>query len=240
MVRPGREVVLSDTARVEAFSDAVLAIVITLLVLDLRIPETESGELLRGLLDEWPTYVAFVTSFLYVGIVWLNHHASFRRIRLVDRGLHWANLGVLFTTSLLPFPTAVVSSTIEEGSTDDERVAVALYALIGALLSLSWLALFEYLARHPELAEPHIEVRFFQRERLRPAIGVVAYLGGGVVGVLVSPYVALVVFPLIPIFYALTSHGLDALPSVTRRKEDSRRGPDRPHGCEPSTGPQDA
>ena len=87
------EVVLSDTARVEAFSDGVLAIVITLLVLDLRVPAHEPGKLLDGLLDEWPTYVAFVTSFLYVGIVWLNHHAAFRRIRLVDRGLHWVNLG---------------------------------------------------------------------------------------------------------------------------------------------------
>jgi uncharacterized membrane protein len=80
---------LSDTARVEAFSDGVFAIIITLLVLDLRKPEVGPGQLLSGLLQQWPTYLAYVTSFLYVGVVWQNHRAAFNRICLIDRGLHW-------------------------------------------------------------------------------------------------------------------------------------------------------
>src|SRR4051794_17180993 len=82
---------LSDTSRVETFSDGVFAIIITLLVLDLRVPAVGRGALLTGLLQQWPAYVAYLTSFLYVGILWQNHHAVFHRIRYIDRGAHWAN-----------------------------------------------------------------------------------------------------------------------------------------------------
>ena len=118
---PDRAARLSDTSRVEAFSDGVFAIVITLLVLDLRSPAVPPGQLLAGLLAQWPVYLAFVTSFMYVGVVWLNHHAAFDRIRRIDRGLHWANLGILFTTTLLPFPTAVISKAIQAGDPADAR-----------------------------------------------------------------------------------------------------------------------
>lgn len=71
----------TDTTRAEAFSDGVFAIIITLLVLDVGVPEHEPGGLLEGLLAQWPTYLAYVTSYLYVGVVWLNHKATFRRIQ---------------------------------------------------------------------------------------------------------------------------------------------------------------
>jgi hypothetical protein len=102
-------VAVSDTGRTEAFSDGVFAITITLLVLNLEVPEHPLGELLHALLSQWPSYVAFSVSFLYVGIVWLNHHALFRLVRHSSLGLNWANLGVLFGTVLLPFPTAVLA-----------------------------------------------------------------------------------------------------------------------------------
>ena len=155
---------LSDTARVEAFSDGVFAIIITLLVLDVRTPMVGPGQLLSGLLQQWPTYLAYVTSFLYVGVVWQNHHAAFDRIRLIDHGLHWANLGLLFTTALLPFPTVVISDAIQKGNAADARTAVGLYALIGALLCVSWLVFFRYLSRHPQLIDEHVDEGFFDRE----------------------------------------------------------------------------
>lgn len=77
---------LSETNRVEAFSDGVFAIVITLLVIDVRPPATQSGRLLHDLLAQWPTYLAYLTSFAYIGVIWLNHHALFRRVQRVDRG----------------------------------------------------------------------------------------------------------------------------------------------------------
>ena len=207
---------LSDTRRVEAFSDGVFAIVITLLVLDVRVPDAVAGHLADGLVDQWPTYVAYATSFLYVGIVWLNHHAAFDRIRRTDRGLHWANLGVLATVALLPFPTAVLSYAVESDSAVDARAAAVLYAIIAMLMCASWLGFFHYLDRHPELLEEDLEERFFARESMRAIAGITAYAVAGVVGFLNAPLAAMVIFFAVPAFYGATSQGLSELHAVMR------------------------
>lgn len=218
MAAPRRDTsTLSDTRRAEAFSDSVLAIIITLLALDLRPPTVAPGRLFEGLLEQWPTYLAYVTSYLYVAVVWLNHKAAFMRIRAADRGLHLVNLGVLATTALLPFPTAVMAHAVEVAHPADMRTAVALYALIGALLCASWWVFFGYLRRRPDLVDPRVEERFFDRECIRALAGLVLYVAGGALGYLVAPAIALVVFLALPIFYGATSYGLDALrgPSPT-------------------------
>jgi uncharacterized membrane protein len=190
---------LADTARVEAFSDAVFAIVITLLILDVRVPQSEPGHLWSAIVELWPNYLAYVTSFLAVGVVWLNHHAVFRRIGWVDRNLHWVNLSVLFTTALLPFPTAVVSHAIGVGNRTDSQVAIGLYALLGCLMCLSWVTLFQYLSRRPHLIEPGVDVSFLAQERRRFATGIALYLVAGVLGYLLPSPVALVAFVVLPI-----------------------------------------
>ncbi|MFI7209678.1 TMEM175 family protein [Micromonospora maritima] len=197
----------SDTARAIGFSDAVFAIVITLLVLDLRVPESAPGGMLHALLDQWPVYLAYVTSYLYVAVNWLNHKGTFHRVRCADRGLHWANLGVLFSVALLPFVTALVSRAVEKGDAFDERVAVAAYAVVGVVLSAAWLWLYHYLSRHRELLQAGVTSRFFEAERIRAALGVAAYAIAGGVGWWVSVPVALVVLLLLPLFYGLSSNG---------------------------------
>lgn len=199
-----------------AFSDAVIAIVITLLVLDLRPPEAEPGGLLPALLEEWPTYLAYAASYTYLAVIWLNHKAAFTRIREMDIGLQWANLGILATLALVPWPTAVIAETARTGNIDDERVAVGLYAIVGALLCLSWLVFFSYLARHPDLTHDEVDDAYFARERPRAVIGVVLYLAAGVAGVLLHPLVASVIFLLLPAFYGFTSHGHDHRPAFLR------------------------
>src|SRR5262245_30065213 len=82
----------TDTSRVAAFSDGVFAIAITILALEMRTPEHPAGGLFTALLHQWPVYLGYVTSFAYIGVIWLNHHQAFTRIRTVDRGLHVANL----------------------------------------------------------------------------------------------------------------------------------------------------
>jgi len=213
-----------------AFSDAIIAIVITLLVLDLRPPDTKSGELLAGLLAEWPTYLAYAASYVYLAVIWMNHKAAFTRIREMDIGLQWANLGILATLALVPWPTAVIAETARTGNLTDERVAVALYALIGALLCLSWLVFFSYLARHPDLTSEEVDDGYFARERPRAVIGVVLYLAAGVAGLLIHPLVASVIFLILPAFYGLTSHGFDQRPAVLRRlgRDDDRGGDSSP------------
>ena len=213
----GRAVGWADPARAIAFSDGVLAIIITLLVLDLRPPDSQSGQLLTSLLNQWPTYLAYIASYLYVGVVWTNHKAVFRHIRAMDTGLHWVNLAVLFTTGLLPFPTAVMAEAIGGGNLADEQTAVGLYALIGTVLCVSWLLFFHYLSRHPEVLQREDDDVFFANERLRAVVGAALYAIAGVLGYLITPALALAIFIALPIFYAITSEGLDRLPSRKRR-----------------------
>jgi len=113
------------TTRTEAFSDGVLAIAITLLVLDLNVPEVAYSNLLRGILHEWPAYLAYATSFLTIGGVWLAHHGIFARLRYVDSTLMRLNLVLLMVVAFLPFPTRLVAGAIR--NQDAERTAVLFY-----------------------------------------------------------------------------------------------------------------
>jgi uncharacterized membrane protein len=197
-----------DTVRVEAFSDGVFAVAITVLVFDLKTPEHERGELLRALLDQWPVYLSFLASFLYVGVLWMNHHATFARIARMDRGLRLINLLLLLHCVVLPFPTAMMSETLQEADAADARAAIVIYAIGGALMCATWLAFFHHLTRHRELVEPHVHERFFHAERTRAWVGVALYCVGALVGVALIPELALAVFVALPVFYGITSDGL--------------------------------
>jgi uncharacterized membrane protein len=94
---------LYPTARLEAFSDGVLAVVITIMVLELKVPEKDG---MRGLLSIAPTLFVYLLSFCFTGIYWINHHHLIRRIERCDHRVLYANLAILFSISLLPFFTA--------------------------------------------------------------------------------------------------------------------------------------
>jgi uncharacterized membrane protein len=199
---------LSDPDRLETFSDSVLSITITLLVFDIVRPDYEPGHLLEKLQAQWPNYIAFLASFSYVGIIWLNHRAVFSRVRYCSRSLHMANLLLLLTSALIPFPTALLSTALQHGALADATVAIVLYAAVGCLMCLSWLFLFHVLSINPHLLEPHVERTFFPRERHRALFGVALYILGGIAGWALSPMFALVCFLGLPIFYGVTSEGL--------------------------------
>jgi uncharacterized membrane protein len=218
--RRGRAVRLSDSNRVEAFSDGVFAITITLLVFELRRPDAAPGTLFDHLWRQWPSYLAFFASFVYVGVIWLNHHAAFTRIRLADRGLHWWNLMVLLTTAILPFPTAVLATTMQSPSVEDRRVAVVFYALLAAAMCLSWLALFQHLHVRPHLQEQDTEPGYFARGRTRAWVGIVAYALAAAIGSLYSPTVSLLIFVAIPVFYGVTSEGIPGISSRRGSMDD--------------------
>jgi uncharacterized membrane protein len=207
-IAPLENVRLSDTDRLEAFSDGVLSITITLLVIDIVRPEYEPGRLWQRLVEQWPNYVAFLASFFYVGIIWLNHRAVFSRVRFCDRSLHFANLLLLLTSGLIPFPTALISVALQHGNASDARVAVEVYAAIGCAMCLSWLALFHILAIHPYLLEDYVEPTYFPQERHRALLGAILYAFAAVVGWAYSPNVALIIFLVLPVFYGITSEGL--------------------------------
>jgi uncharacterized membrane protein len=130
-----------DTGRMEAFSDGVFAIAITLLVLELNAPATEQG-LWQGLVHEWPSFAAYITSFFIIGIMWVNHHSMFRNIVRADRVLLFLNLLLLLWMTLIPFPTGLVADHLRAGG-HDAAVAEAVYSanltLAAIAFSLIWL-----------------------------------------------------------------------------------------------------
>jgi uncharacterized membrane protein len=149
-----------DTGRTEAFSDGVFAIAITLLILEVNVPETSFDNLWRGILDQWPSYLAYATSFITIGGIWLAHHGLFRRLRFANRQLMLINLGLLMMVSFLPFPTKLMAEAIHDS--DAERAAAIFYGatllVISSLLSALWGSVLRdrYLLK-PEVGEDEIK-----------------------------------------------------------------------------------
>jgi uncharacterized membrane protein len=197
---------IAESGRVEAFSDGVLAIAITLLVLNLH-SSAQAGKVAHDILTQWPIYVAYIATFLYIGVVWVNHHAMFTRIARVDSGLLWRNLGLLLPASVLPFPTAELAFAMNQGTHHDQVSALLLYAVISAAMGCTWLVIFHYLARHPELLVPDVPAGFFRGEYRRAIPGIVVPAVPVLIG-LWAPYVALVSMVAMPVFYAVTADGL--------------------------------
>src|SRR6185436_11368133 len=98
-----------ETARVEAFSDGVFAIAITLLVLDIHVPPSEFDNLWHGIVREWPGYLGYATSFLTIGGIWLAHHSVFRRLAFANARVMQINLLLLMAVAFLPYPTRLVA-----------------------------------------------------------------------------------------------------------------------------------
>src|SRR5262245_670253 len=114
----------TETNRIEAFSDGMFAIAITLLILEIKVPEPAVGHLTPALLKQWPSYVAFVLSFVYIGVMWMNHHRMFTHIRRSNDTLLILNLLLLLGITAVPFPTAVLAANL---GTPDQRTAAVFY-----------------------------------------------------------------------------------------------------------------
>ena len=199
---------LSTTSRVEAFSDGVMAIAITLLVLDLKLPTTAhvaDGRLLDALLVRWPTYAAYLAAFLTIGIIWLNHHTLIAKIARFDARLHWLNLVLLLGVATLPFPTSLVAEYVGKGGAN-ASVAAATYGLCATLMALPWSFMWRHLRDHPELLESGYDAAYASAEMKRGGIGVPIYVAATIVS-LILPLLALALYGAIAALYAVTSQG---------------------------------
>ena len=195
--RPRR---LSESSRVEAFSDGVFSIAITLLVLELAVPAIRGG-FASQLADEWVSYIAYLAAFGSIGVLWMGHHTAFTRILAVDAGLLWRNLVLLLTVSVVPFPTAVIASAFRVGTEADQAAAVVAYAVVGMASGVAWLLLFGYLRGHRQLVDPDTDLHFYRSAE--PFITIVGYGLAALIGWLVSPAAALAIFLLIPALYVI-------------------------------------
>ncbi len=140
-----------STTRVEAFSDGVFAIAITLLILEIRVPEeglAHGASLAASLAQLWPSYLAFLLSFFVILITWVNHHELMRLVRVVDYQFLFANGFVLLTVTFIPFPTAVLAAHL---ATAEATTAAAFYCGTFFVASIAWGVLLLSITRRHRL-----------------------------------------------------------------------------------------
>jgi uncharacterized membrane protein len=194
-----------SAARVDALTDGTIAIVLTILVLELKVPHPDGPDAGVGLptrlLDMWPVMVAYVLAFVSVGTLWVGHRSQFHFVHRTTRYQVWINLLFLMWVSLVPFVTGLMSEY------PGQPLPVMLYGVVltlaGASLQWNWL----HACKRPQLFDtpPTVEQkRGFVR---RIAIGQLAYLLG-VALAFVSPWTSVVVYMLVPLYYLLPS-GVD-------------------------------
>jgi uncharacterized membrane protein len=190
----------ATTDRLEMFSDGVIAIAITLLVLEIGIPDVGGGDLGTALVDQWPSYAAFILSFVVIGIMWVSHHSMFERIALVDRRLLFLNLFLLLGIAFLPFPTALLASYVDEGARNS-HLAAAIYSATMALIGVVFCLMWHHLYRRPHLLVEGIDESMLRGAMHRSLVGPIVYtLTIGLA--FISALACFVVYALIALYFA--------------------------------------
>jgi len=204
--------------RVEAFSDGVFAVAITLLIFNIQVDKAAPGELFNALMAAWPKYAAYVASFLTIGVMLMNHHGLFTRIARLNRPLLFLNLLLLMAIVFLPFPTAQLGANILVPQ--DAPTAASFYAASAVLIAVFFSAFWAYLFTHPDLLSPDVDREAVLRSWPRFSIGLIAYLICVPLGQ-VSPIGVIIVCAAMAIYYAF-----ERLPDISRRPADALRRPE--------------
>jgi len=192
--------VRSQTTRLEAFSDGVFAIAITLLIIEIHVPAREHAETLgHDLLRSWPSYLGYLTSFLTIGVMWINHHYVFELIARVDRTMLLLNTLLLMLIAFVPFPTAVLAQFIE---TDGARAAAVLYGATLTLTAMTYFTWWRYASAGRRLIGDEVPDEVVDDITRAYTPGTRLY-GGAALIAFVQPWVSAAAYLAIAVFYAL-------------------------------------
>lgn len=183
-----------STNRIEAFSDGVIAIIITIMVFDLKLPESfNSQELWAALFQLLPRFLSFLLSFVAIAIMWVNHHQIFHQVQQSDRSLLWYNIHLLFWISMIPFVTNVL------GTAFVSPVSTLLYGSVFFACAFAFTQLRNYLLKsgllHQTISK-QAQQRIIRKNRWAYSL----YLAGAALGY-VSVYISLVLFVIVPAMY---------------------------------------
>jgi uncharacterized membrane protein len=186
--------------RLEAFSDGVFAIAITLLILDVTVPPGSGAHLAHSLAQEWPAYLAYVTSFLTIAVIWINHHAMFSKVTYADRRLVFSNSVFLMVVAFIPFPTRLLAEYVRDPN--GAGTAAVFYGLTFVVLSVVFNLTWRAIAIDRRLVRdevPQADLKAITRS-FRP--GIPMYIAATLVA-FVSPVASAFLYLVIALFYAL-------------------------------------
>jgi uncharacterized membrane protein len=186
-----------DTNRLEAFSDGVFSIAITLLILEIKVPPSGSA-LGRELLNLWPSYLAYAVSFIVIGAIWINHHAMFDHIVRADHKLLLLNTLHLMFIAFFPFPTAVLAQALHDGA--NEPLATSFYGgtltIIGVLVTVMW----HYASHEHRFLSNDISPDEAKRNGRMFLVGPVGY-GIATLIAMIAPWLALTFYVALNVFF---------------------------------------
>lgn len=188
-----------NTGRLESFSDGVLAVAITLLSLDLAVNGPGHGSLADQLSHRWPSFAAYVVSFLVIGIIWVNHHSLFSNLETTDRGGLYLNLLLLLFVVAIPFATATLAEYLPVGGADS-HLAAAIYAVVSVGMGLSFAMLFLWSARHGHF-HVALDPKSGRKAFVRFSLGNLGYLLAFGLA-FVSAWLTLAIVALVAIYYS--------------------------------------
>jgi uncharacterized membrane protein len=187
-------------SRVEAFSDGVLAIIITLLVLELKVPHLvdamSRGEAFSALGALTPKILSFILSFIYVATFWVNHHHFFHLVKEVNEGLVWQNNSLLLCLSFIPFPTAFI------GDYPQNAVALSFFAFVLTLAGIVFNVMWQYSYKRGLLNEDIVTPAYIKKAKRMGMLGPICYFVAGI-SAFIMPMVAWALLILIPAYYLL-------------------------------------
>jgi uncharacterized membrane protein len=191
-----------ETGRLETFADGVFAIAATLLVLEITVPELAHGESLGdALLDLWPSYLAYTTSFLTIGIMWVNHHTVFRQIREADHRFLYLNLGLLLCIAFVPFPTTLLA---DDAWGEEGRAAALAYGITLTITAVFFNAIWRYAIWDRRLLRADADQKEVSGITRAYNPGIPLYAGATLVA-FASPKASAALFLAIAFFYMISS-----------------------------------
>jgi uncharacterized membrane protein len=185
------------TSRLEAFSDGVFAVAITLLVLEINVPGGEN--LWHQLKEQWPSFASFFVSFWVIGIIWVNHHGLLDHLKRIDRPVLYLNLLVLMTVVFIPFSTALMAEHLKPGESD-ETVAAIVYALAFLAMGLAFNVFWTYIVKHRRELGVEIPDEEVRRMSVGFMIGTPLY-AVALIMAFISPAVVLIIIAAVAGYY---------------------------------------
>jgi uncharacterized membrane protein len=186
-----------DSRRAEAFSDGVFAVAITVLVFGLLSIGTHRLTA-AVLLHAWPTYFAYVVSFLTIGIMWMNHHTILAHVHRVDRPLLVLNLLLLMGIVAIPFPTALVAEHLRD---EGGKVATVTYGLVMIVISAAFAGVWVYVVTHAPSLGASVPQGALRQSIPGFSLGAAVYAAGTLIAAFWSPVAGLIIFGALGVYY---------------------------------------
>jgi uncharacterized membrane protein len=193
----------TDTARLETFADGVMAIAITLLILDVKSPDVPGAKLAAALAHQWPSYAAYVVSFLVIGIIWVNHHHLFRLIERTNHTFLMMNVIFLMTIAALPWPTALVADHLRDSG---KTIAAVVYGVNMEAMAIMFNVVWRYASQNRRLLDSRVNEQAIDRATRNYLVGPIVY-GMATLIALANAWASLAIFAALAVYWLLPGTG---------------------------------